>query len=99
MTGLDSMSADMRVNTFFVLMAQYGTAVVPLSRAIADYFPHLSEEKFLRKALRGDIKLPIVRIEGSQKSARGVHIRDLADYIDERRAAAVKERDALCGVE
>jgi hypothetical protein len=35
-------------------------------------------------------------IEGStQKSARGVHINDLADYIDVRRAAAIKEAAQL----
>jgi Pyocin activator protein PrtN len=32
--------------------------------------------------------LPIVRIEASQKAHRGVHLADLADYIDKRRAAA-----------
>ncbi len=52
-------------------------------------------EKVLRKALRGDIALPIVRIETSQKAQRGVHLVDLAAYIDKRRAAAVKECSQL----
>jgi hypothetical protein len=47
--------------------------------------------------LRGDIALPIVRIEASQKAHRGVHLADLADYIDKRRAAAVKECRQLTG--
>ena len=34
------------------------------------------------------------RIEGSQKSAKGIHL-DLASYIDNRRAAAERERKAL----
>jgi hypothetical protein len=51
----------------------------------------------LRKALRGGIALPIERIETSQKAQRGVHLVDLAAYIDKRRAAAVKECDQLCG--
>jgi hypothetical protein len=51
----------------------------------------------LRKALRGDIALPIVRIETSQKAQRGVHLVDLAGYIDKRRAAAVKECRQLTG--
>ena len=34
--------------------------------------------ELLRKALRGDIALPIVRIETSQKTQRGVHLVDLA---------------------
>jgi hypothetical protein len=84
--------------TLFLLLAQYGgRTVVPLALVCRDFFPHLSEEKLLRKCLRGDLALPIVRIEQSQKAARGVHLTDLAAYIDERREAAIKERDQLCG--
>jgi hypothetical protein len=63
-------------------MAQYGgRTVVPLEQVCRDFFGHLSVEKLLRKALRGDIALPIVRIEISQKAQRGVHLVDLAAYI------------------
>jgi hypothetical protein len=41
--------------------------------------------------------LPIVRIETSQKAQRGVHLVDLAAYIDKRRAAATKECRQLTG--
>lgn len=85
-------SDDLRANTMFLLMAQYGgRPIVPLDVVCRDFFSHLTVEKLLRKALRGDIALPIVRIEASQKAHRGVHIADLAEYIDKRRAAAVKE--------
>lgn len=84
--------------TLFLLMAQYnGQTVVPLDQVCRDFFGHLTVEKLLRKALRGDIALPIVRIETSQKAKRGVHLVDLAAYIDKRRAAAVKECGQLCG--
>ena len=84
--------------TLFLLMAQYnGRTVVPIDQICRDFFGHLTVEKLLRKALRGDIALPIVRIETSQKAQRGVHLVDLAAYIDRRRAAAVKECDQLCG--
>ena len=84
--------------TLFLLMAQYGgRAVVPLDQVCRDFFGHLTVEKLLRKALRGDIALPIVRIETSQKAQRGIHLADLAAYIDKRREAAIKERDQLCG--
>jgi hypothetical protein len=84
--------------TLFLLMAQYnGRTVVPIDQICRDFFGHLTVEKLLRKALRGDIALPIVRIESSQKAQRGVHLSDLAAYIDKRRAAAVRERDQLCG--
>lgn len=73
-------------------MAQYSSrTVVPLDQVCRDFLGHLTVEKLLRKTLRGDIALPITRIETSQKAQRGVHLTDLAAYIDKRRDAAVKE--------
>ncbi|WP_320203993.1 pyocin activator PrtN family protein [Agrobacterium rosae] len=84
------------MNTAFLLMAQYdGKAVVPVDQMCADYFPHLTPEKFLRKVSRGDIAIPVVRIEASQKAARGIHLADLAAYIDQRREVALKEMKQL----
>ena len=86
------MSDSMRPNTAFLLMAQYnGAAVIPLQAVCRDYFSHLTVETILQKILRGDIKLPVVRMEHSRKSARGVHLSDLAEYLDKRRDAALKE--------
>lgn len=79
------------MNTVFVLMAQYGaTGVVPIETVRKDYFPHVSRENLVRKINRGEIKLPIVRMEGSQKTTLGV-------YIDKQRAAAVKEYETFHG--
>jgi len=85
------------MNTAFLLMAQYNAqAVIPVTSVVRDYFPHLSVDKFLRKVAVGEIKIPLLRIEsGSQKAARGVHLSDLAAYLDTRRAAAVKEAEQL----
>jgi len=85
------------VNTAFLLMAQYNAqAVIPVASVVRDYFPHLTTENFLRKVSAGDIKIPLVRIEPtSQKAARGIHLTDLAEYLDDRRAAAVKEARQL----
>ncbi|AKM40350.1 Pyocin activator protein PrtN [Burkholderia contaminans] len=84
------------MNTVFLLMAQYGaTAVVPVELVCRDYFSHLTPAQLVRKVSLGEIALPLVRIEGSKKSAKGVHIQDLANYIDERRAAAIKECEQL----
>jgi hypothetical protein len=81
-----------------MLMAQYdGLAVIPVEMVCRDYFRHLTVEKFLRKALAGEISLPIVRMESSQKSARGVHVEDLSAYLDKRVAAARKECAQLAG--
>ncbi len=82
----------MVMNTAFLLMARYDCkAVISVDEVCRDFFPHLTPDKFVRKVLAGDIKLPLVRIEGSQKAAKGVHLTDLAEYIDRQRDSALKE--------
>ncbi|MCQ4245589.1 Pyocin activator protein PrtN [Stutzerimonas decontaminans] len=86
------------MNTAFLLMAQYnGQAIIPLERVCADYFSHLTPDKLQRKVATGEVDLPVVRIEGSQKAAKGVHLSDLAAYLDEQRRKAVAENDKLHG--
>jgi hypothetical protein len=88
------------MNTAFLLMAQYNAqAVIPVDQVVKDYFPHLSVDKFVRKVSAGEINIPMIRIEpSSQKAAKGIHIGDLANYIDARRAAAIKEAEQLAGM-
>lgn len=85
------------MNTRFFLMAQYnGAAVIPLDRVCTDYFSHLTPQALAAKIQRGDVKLPMIRMEAaSQKAAKGVHIDDLADWIDARREAAKRELKAI----
>jgi hypothetical protein len=84
------------MNTAFLLMAQYnGAAIIPVETVCRDYFSHLTVDKFVRKVSTGEIRIPLVRMEASQKAAKGVHLTDLAAYLDERRAAAVKECQQL----
>lgn len=85
------------MNTAFLLMAQYNSAVIPLELVCRDYFQHLTPNEFARKATNGSLDIPVVRIEGSAKATRGVHLSDLARWIDDRRAAAQKELDQLRG--
>ncbi|EIU1659415.1 pyocin activator PrtN family protein [Pseudomonas aeruginosa] len=86
------------MNTLFLLMAQYdGAAIIPLERVCADYFSHLTPEKMKMKVAAGEIDLPLVRMENSQKSARGVHLADLANYLDERHRTAKEEHEKLMG--
>lgn len=85
------------MKTAFILMAQYERAVVPLDLVCRDYFKHLTPENFARKSLAGEIAIPVVRIEDSQKATRGVHIEDLAAWIDTRRAEAVRELERIHG--
>ena len=80
------------MNTAFLLMAQYGgKPVIPVEDVCRDFFTHLTAEKLVRKISAGEIAIPLVRMEASQKCAKGVHIADLAAYLDERREAALKE--------
>ncbi|MBV7490618.1 Pyocin activator protein PrtN [compost metagenome] len=86
------------MNTAFLLMAQYnGQAIIPLERVCADYFSHLTPEKMKLKVAAGQIDLTLVPMESSQKSARGVHLSDLADYLDAQRSKAKAEHEKLMG--
>jgi Pyocin activator protein PrtN len=81
------------------LMARYdGLAVIPLDLVCRDYFRHLTVDKLLRKVMAGDIALPITRMEASQKAAKGVHITDLAAYLDRQADAARRECEQLTSV-
>ena len=83
--------------TVAILREQYGPRVIiPLDRVMEDYFPGLSQEHLLRRVGEGKLDLPVVRIDASQKAAKGVALTDLAAYLDRRIAAARKECRQLC---
>ena len=84
------------MKTAFLLMAQYdGRAVIPVKDVCREYFAPLTVAKFLEKTLSGDIPLPVVRMYDSQKAAKGVHLNDLAAYLDKRTEAARKELEQM----
>jgi hypothetical protein len=84
------------MNTAFLLMARYdGLPIIPVDVVCRDYFQHLTVDKFLRKVLSGEISIPVVRIENSQKSTKGVSISDLAVYLDKQIEVARKECEQL----
>lgn len=56
---------------------------------------HLTPAKLRSKIVAGVIDLPLVRIENSQKAAQGVHLANLARYLDLQRERAVRENDKL----
>ncbi|MDI9738082.1 MULTISPECIES: pyocin activator PrtN family protein [Pseudomonadaceae] len=84
------------MKTLFLLMAQYdGQAVIPIEWVCRDFLG-LSVDKFKRKRLMGEIDLPVMRLgANSQKANLGVHLEDLATYIDRQREAAIREQDQL----
>jgi len=78
-----------------MLLGQYGgRSVIPVDIVARDYF-ELETRVFLRKVDDGSIKLPVMRMESSQKSAKGVHIKDLAEYLDACRADARRQFEQL----
>lgn len=84
------------MKTVFALFAQYdGKVIVPLDDVCRDYFSHLTPTKFIEKVRAGDIGLPLVRMEKSQKAARGVSINDLAAYLDMQIEDARKDMRAM----
>lgn len=84
------------MNTTFLLLAQYGgKAIIPIEDVCRDYFTHLNANKLIQKISAGEIPIPLIRIEASQKCAKGVYLVDLAKYLDERIAAARREMTAL----
>lgn len=86
------------METAWLLAARYeGLAIIPVETVCRDFFSHLSVEKFIRKVTTGELAIPLVRMEASQKAAKGVHLRDLAEYLDKQRARAVKECAQLQG--
>lgn len=79
------------MNMIFLLMAQCDNRfLIPIylfARDNLDVVPGV----LIRKIYAGQVKLPIVQMEDSQKAAMGVHIQDLAAYLDERAEAARRE--------
>lgn len=76
------------MNTLFALLAQYGTAQIPLDRC-ADLFG-LDPEMAKKRAGMHSLPVPAYRA-GSAKSPWLVDANSLATYLDERKAQAESE--------
>lgn len=80
------------MKTAIMMMTMYNAQAIIDSETVARDWFKLSVGKFHEKIRAGEIRLPLVLMEEeSQKCAKGVHLMDLADYVDERRTAAEKE--------
>lgn len=86
------------MKTFWMLFARYeGRPVVSAEEVCRDFFAHLDTPKFVRKVDAGEIDLPLMRIEGSAKSARLVQLTDLSAYLDARASEAQALNDKIHG--
>ena len=73
-------------------MAQYdGLAIIPVEWVCRDYFRRLSVRRFLQQVAAGKIALPVVKTGVGHKAARGIHLDDLAAYLDAQTEKARKE--------
>ena len=76
------------MNAFYILLGKYGHEIMIPTEIVARDFFNLGKSKFHEKVALGEIDLPIMSMCDSQKSPRGVHILDLAEYTEKRRGAA-----------
>lgn len=76
------------VSSFFALMAEFGTAEIPLESVCDKYFG-LDYKTALRRAPAQQLPVPVYKV-GSQKSTWLVSAQDLAALIDKQRGEALK---------
>ncbi|WP_440517396.1 pyocin activator PrtN family protein [Serratia sarumanii] len=78
------------MNRMFLLMAEFETSDIPLEK-IAEKYLGISIELANKRANAGKLPIPSFRAVDSNKAPRLVHVKDLADYLDQRTAAAREE--------
>lgn len=76
------------MNTFFALMAEYGTSHIPLDKCARLF--GLSYEEAAKRANRQALPVPVFRV-GSQKSPWLVDAARLASHLDELKIQAEKD--------
>lgn len=82
-------------DTLWMLQGRYqNLPIIPVERVAEDFFG-LGERMFLRKVNDGEIDLPVVKLENSQKAAKGVHVKHLADFLDHHVETARREHDRI----
>ena len=79
-------------------MARYeGAPIIPVEKVRQDYFGHLTAPKFMTKLRGGDIGLPVIQLEKSQKAHKYVDIRDLATFLDVQRDEGKRAYEVVHG--
>ena len=78
----------------FLLMAEYETTNILLVN-ISEKYLGMAPSTANKKAAAGLLPFPVYRIGSTQKAAWVIHVQDLAEHIDYRRAAAKAEWQAL----
>jgi len=81
------------MNTKFALLAVHEKTDIPL-KDICEQYLGINENIAKRKALKQQLPFPVYRAPG-QKSTWLVNIADLAKFIDDERAKAIKDWTAM----
>lgn len=76
------------MNTYYALLAEFGTAHIPLSRCHGKF--GLSADEAMKRAGRQALPVPAFRL-GSQKSEWLIDAMDLAKLIDSQREKAADD--------
>lgn len=82
------------MNTFFALLAEYGTAQIPLDRCCGKF--GLSAAEAAKRAGRQALPVPVYRA-GTQKAPWLVSAQDLANYLDRCREQAAQDWQRIHG--
>jgi hypothetical protein len=83
-----------KASTFFCLMAEYGTAQIPLE-LVAEKFWGMSPQVAKNRAAVHGLPVAAFRGSDSQKAGWFISASDLADYLDKQRAEAKAVWDKL----
>jgi hypothetical protein len=78
------------VSTYFALLSEYGTGEIPLREIAGKFFGVHDDREQKRRALLNKFPVPVYR-GGGQRTQWLVSAKDLAEYIDQQRAAARTE--------
>lgn len=79
----------MASNTEDALLRQFGAPVAPLVDVCEKYFG-LSPRVAVEHALLNKLPVPTFRLRDSTRSPMMIHVRDLAQYIDDVHSAATE---------
>jgi len=77
------------MNTIFLLMAEFGSATIPLAD-VAERYLGMARKKAFQRACANQLPFPAQRY-GGQKSGWFVHIQHLATHIDDTKLLAERE--------
>jgi hypothetical protein len=77
-------------STFFVLMAEFQTAHIPLDKLCMNYFGIKPQEARARAA-RNKLPVPAFKISSSQKAGWFIDAQVLAEYLDSKKEEANAE--------